>query len=203
MKRRGFGGAADPALMPAGTDRVEPDDVEVLARMATGDVEIFGVIIRRYVRPATLLANQLVGDADEAEDVVEESFLIVMAHAATFDPGLGRFENWLYGIVRRIARKHNLRRHRRVRLWERWRPQPRNDPGPSRATEARETLGQVAQVLNELPEMQQRCFEMHVVRGLEVSEVAAMYEISSATVRQHVFRARRVIRERLGTMEDV
>lgn len=190
------GGA--PAAFPE-----DETDRAVLVRVAAGDVEIFGVIIRRYVRAVTLLAEQIVGDRDDAEDVAQEVLLIVLDQAAIFDASRSEFKTWLYAITRSVARRHNIRRQRRKLLWERWRPEQRTDPGPARQIEAREMLGRVARALQDLPPMQQQCFELHVVRGLEVGEVAAMHGISEATVRQHVFRARRVIREQLGIMEDV
>ena len=188
--------------MGIGTTTAEPTDAEVLARVAAGDVELFGVIIRRYVRSVTLLAEQLVRDRDDAEDVAEEAFVIVMEQAASFDPARASFKSWLYGIARSLARRENTLRRRRQRLWQRWRPESRVEPSPARATEARETLGRVAAIMDDLPEMQRRCFELHVVRGLDVAEVASMYEISESTVRQHIFRARQIIRKQLGALGE-
>lgn len=190
------------ALGAGATGPGEATDNEVMSRLAAGDTEILGVILRRYVRPVTLFAEQFVRDRDDAEDVAEETFLVVMRQCGTFDPARAAFPNWLYGIARRVARRHNTRRRRRLLLWERWHREPRVEVSSERVTEARETLGQVARILGELPEMQKQCFELHVVRGLDVAVVAAMYEISESTVRQHVFRARRIIRSQLGSLGE-
>ncbi len=160
------------------------------------------MLIRRYVRPVTLFVEQIVGDRDDAEDVAEETFLVVMRQAGSVDPRRGEFRSWLYGIARSLARRHKIRRQRRMRLWERWGDRTRVDPGPARATEAREMLARVARIVDGLPLMQRQCFELHVVRGFDVEEVATMFDVNPATVRQHVFRARRVIRARLRPTED-
>jgi RNA polymerase sigma-70 factor, ECF subfamily len=177
-------------------------DYAILARFVAGDHDALGVLIRRYVRPVTLFAEQIVGDRDDAEDVAEETFLIVMRQASSVDPQRGEFRSWLYGIARSLARRHRARRQRRLRLWETWGDRRRVDPGPVRATEARDMLGRVARIVDGLPLMQRQCFELNVVRGLDVDEVATMFEVSPATVRQHVFRARRVIRARLRPTEE-
>jgi RNA polymerase sigma-70 factor, ECF subfamily len=190
------------ALGTGATPRDEITDNEVMSRLAAGDTEILGVILRRYVRPVTLFAEQFVRDRDDAEDVAEETFLIVMRQCSMFDPARAAFPNWLYGIARRVARRQNTRSRRRLLLWERWRREPHVEASSERVAEARETLGRVARILDELPEMQRQCFELHVVRGLDVAVVAAMYEISESTVRQHVFRARRIIRSQLGSLGE-
>lgn len=180
----------------------ESADYAILAQIAAGDQDALGVLIRRYVRPVTLFAEQIVGDRDDAEDVAEETFLVVMRQAGSVDSGRGEFRSWLYGIARSLARRHKVRRQRRLRLWEQWGDRARVDPGPVRATEAREMLGRVARIVDGLPLMQRQCFELHVVRGFDVEEVATMFDVSPATVRQHVFRARRVIRARLRPTEE-
>ena len=65
-------------------------------------------LVRQYVRPATMFARQLVGDSDDAEDVVAEAFVIAIERAATFRRG-EPVGPWLYGIVRRVAAKYRRR----------------------------------------------------------------------------------------------
>jgi DNA-directed RNA polymerase specialized sigma24 family protein len=52
--------------------------------------------VRRYVRRTTLFARQLVGDADDAEDIAAEAFVIAIERAMTFREG-GSVGPWLYG----------------------------------------------------------------------------------------------------------
>lgn len=184
------------------SDSNESTDYELLVRIGAGDHGALGLLIRRYVRPITLFAEQVLGDRDDAEDVAAETFLVVMRQAGTFDASRGEVRNWLYAIARSIARRSNVRKRRRFTLWQTWGMQSGVDPGPIRATEAREMLGLVARIMDDLPRMQRQCFELHVVRGLDVEEVATMFDVSPATVRQHVFRARRVIRDRLRPTEE-
>lgn len=173
----------------------ELSDAEVLASVAKGDFEQFDLLIRRHIRSVTLLADRLVGDRDEAEDIAEEAFLVVMRQAAMFDPAEGDLRRWLYGIVQNIARRHRIKENRRRTLWERWAPGRRSDPGPGERIEARDILDKVTKVLSNLPDMQRQCFQLNVIDGFSIAEVSHMYQISEATVRQHVFRARRALRE--------
>ena len=60
-------------------------DAELLSETVRGDAAAFARLVRRYIRPATFLAAQLVGDRDEAEDIVPDAFSVVYRQARTFD----------------------------------------------------------------------------------------------------------------------
>lgn len=60
----------------------------------------------------------------------------------------------------------------------------------------------VRRLMMELSPMQRACFELVTVRDLSPAEVGAMHDISEATVRQHVFRARRALRQALDPGSD-
>jgi RNA polymerase sigma factor (sigma-70 family) len=58
-------------------------------------------------------------------------------------------------------------------------------------------LERVRDLMRTLSPMQRACFELVTVRDLSPAEVGAMHDISEATVRQHVFRARQALRKAL------
>jgi len=172
----------------------DADDGHLLRRAAAGDDAATGEIVRRYVRRATLFARQLVGDADDAEDIVAEAFVIALDRASAFREGesLGP---WLYGIVRRVAAKYRRRASRRRSLLRLWRPE-RAQTDPEQLAVARDAIERVDVIVNELPDMQRQCFDLVVQSGLDIQEVATMFDIAPSTVRQHVHRAREAIRAR-------
>lgn len=173
-----------------------PDD-ELLAASAGGDGAAFATLVRRYIRPATLLAAQLMGDADDADDVVQDAFTIVYRDAARFERGRP-FGPWCFAIVRRLAANRRARTARRAKLFQFWRGAPvaaASHEGPALArVDAEAAMRAVAH----LPPMQRACFELVVVRELSIEEVAVMHDITESTVRQHVFRARAALRGALG-----
>ncbi|HEX4683384.1 MAG TPA: RNA polymerase sigma factor [Gemmatimonadaceae bacterium] len=171
-------------------------DEELLAASAEGDGAAFAVLVRRYVRSATLLAAQLVGDADEAEDVVQDAFTVIHREATRFERGRP-FAPWCFAIVRRLAANRRAREARRARLRRLWHSGPATAPSHEDATLARVDAAAVWRAMADLPAMQRACFELVVVRGLPIDEVAAMHGITASTVRQHVFRARAVLRDRM------
>ena len=95
-------------------------DAELLAATLRDDGSAFGVLVRRHIRSATLLAAQLLGDRDDAEDIVQEAFTVVLRKARRFDHDRP-FPPWLFAIVRRLATNRRLRDVRRARLLHLWR----------------------------------------------------------------------------------
>lgn len=176
-----------------------PSDAELLAATTRGDGAEFGVLVRRYIRAATLLAAQLIGDPDDAEDIVQDAFTIVHREARAFDASRP-FGSWLFGIVRRLASNRRARDARRRRLLRLWGKHPDTSIAlrGDEAILARIDAEVAARAFAELPPMQRACFELVATRGLSTSDVAAMHGIAESTVRQHVFRARAALRAALG-----
>jgi len=175
----------------------ELDDAALLASIAAGDEGACRLLVGRYLRNATLFAAQLTGDRDDAEDIVQSAFIVAIERAAELDR-TRPFAPWLFGVVRRLAMKMHARRARRRALWQRWIPDRSSTQRTTDADlEAASDLDLVQRHLVALPAMQRVCFELVVLRDVAVDDVAAMYEISASTVRQHVFRARRDLRSTL------
>jgi RNA polymerase sigma-70 factor (ECF subfamily) len=176
-------------------------DAELLAAAARGDNVAFAGLVRRYIRTATLLAAQLLGDSDEAEDVVQDAWTIVHREANAFDAARP-FPPWFFAIVRRLAANRRAREFRRARLM-RWRGtdavSPSAPPPTDEMLATRLDAEAARRAMEDLSPMQRACFELVTDRDLSIEEVAAMHGISESTVRQHLFRARAALREALGT----
>ncbi|SRR6266540_3000294 len=179
-------------------------DAALLAATARGDDTAFGFLVRRYIRAATLLGVQFLGDRAEAEDIAQEAFIIVHKKASTFDADRP-FAPWLFAIVRRLAANKRSRDLRRVRLLRLWGWASRTEPAATRAEVAliAGLDGESAiRAMRTLSAMQRACLELVVVRGLSIEEVAAMHGISESTVRQHLFRARVALRRILEPQNE-
>jgi RNA polymerase sigma-70 factor, ECF subfamily len=187
---------ADLSRVP---DADAPSDAELLSRGASGDGAAFGVLVRRHLRNATAVALEIAGNLEDAEDIVQEAFLVTLDRASTFDVAR-RFAPWLYGIVRHKAIRLRARAARRRRLlWLFGWPEP--TAAEEDRVDASATLVRARALLEALPEMQRRCFDLHVGLGLPTPVVAERCGIAESTVRQHVFRARATLRRALGDGE--
>lgn len=142
----------------------------------------------------------MIGDRDEAEDIVQAAFTVVHKRLAEFDRARP-FPAWLFGIVRHIAERMRARSARRRRLLGKWGEHTVDEPrvpAPDVLLCARTRLEAVYDAMRVLSPMQRACFELVALRNVAPADAAAMHGISESTVRQHVFRARNSIRSAIG-----
>jgi RNA polymerase sigma-70 factor (ECF subfamily) len=176
----------------------DAEDALLLARATSGDERAFASLVRRYVRAATLLAAQIVGEREAAEDIVQNAFLVVNDRANSFDRSRP-FAPWFFGIVRRLAIDAQKRDARRRRLWARWGTRAADLTTIESSESVFRTVQSTAveEAMRSLSPMQRACFELVAVKHIAVSSVAAMHGIAESTVRQHVYRARHALQRSL------
>lgn len=181
----------------------ERTDAALLAATARGDDAAFAVLVRRYIRKATLLAAQFLGDPNDAEDVVQDAFTVVYRNPHKLDADRP-FAPWFFAIIRRLAANRRSRDVRRARLLRLWGWAAGHEPVSSSAEMtlvAHLDAAAAKRAMETLSPMQRACFELVAVRGVSIMEVAAMHGISESTVRQHLFRARTALRRVLDGNE--
>ena len=78
-------------------------DESLMTLVAEGDQRAFRLLMGRHMGLAIRVAQRLLGDAAEADDIGQEAFLRVWKRAGSFDPKVARFTTWLYRIVLNLA----------------------------------------------------------------------------------------------------
>ena len=181
----------------------EPRDIDTRLMLAfrAGDVAAFEELVRRNARRMAALAARYLGDASEAEDVVQEAFIRVHRARRRYRP-TARFTTWLHRIVVNLAL--NRRRSRRVppisslgpgaRLV---REPPDDGPGPAARIEAEDRRLEIEAALAELPAKQRMAILLNLWKGLRYEEVARAMGLRTGAVKSLLFRARENLRGRL------
>ena len=80
-------------------------DATLVARCLEGDASAFEPIVRRYQRVLYNVAFRMVGDREDARDIVQSAFVKAWEKLATFDPR-HRFFSWMYRIVVNESSRH-------------------------------------------------------------------------------------------------
>src|ERR1700680_1965434 len=75
-------------------------DPDLVAQLAAGSQEALAELYDRYGRLAYSVALRVLGDPGRAEDAVQEAFLRIWNHAASFDASRGSLRTWLLTAVR-------------------------------------------------------------------------------------------------------
>jgi RNA polymerase sigma-70 factor (ECF subfamily) len=149
-------------------------------------------LYRVHARTVARWALRLGGPAVDAEDIVQEVFLIAKRRLRRFARG-AKITTWLFRTTDRLVR--GVRRRQRVRglLWRTHvDPAPALDGGPSplEALERQETRLRVYRILDRLPEKQRRVLILFELDGLSTHEIAELLEARLSTVRVWLHRAR-------------
>jgi RNA polymerase sigma-70 factor, ECF subfamily len=184
---------------PAGTisERDEAAEEEALVRrIVAGEGHRYSVLVDRYQRRLYWGCLRLVGDPDEAEDVVQEAFVRAYERLGDFDPTY-RFYTWIY----RIARNRCLNVLRRRRVWglvtlsdpERAPALPAAERS-DRPAEDRELGRVLLECRDTLPGDQREVFDLRHADGLSYREIAAAVGVPEGTVMSRLARAREKMR---------
>src|SRR5215207_10042933 len=185
--------ASVPAEPSASAERIAAAerDGALVARARAGDSAAFDTLVRSYMEQAFRVAYRVVGQREDAEDLVQESFLAAFQYLDSFE--IGRpFGPWLIRIV--LNRGSNLRRSRTRRSTE-----PEVDgvsEAPSALLESeRSDTGRILQdALGTLSERQRTIVTLFDVDGLTSAEIGEMMDLAPGTVRWHLHEARRQLR---------
>ncbi|MCY2979811.1 MAG: sigma-70 family RNA polymerase sigma factor [Planctomycetota bacterium] len=182
------------------------NDEDVLIQSAlAGNSSSFEVLVTRYQDRLYTAMISVVGSADEAEDVVQESFIQAYLKLDTFQQN-SRFFTWLY----RIAFNYALARRRRNRghlSLEQGREIAGTDPvskaeSPDNRMSRSEDVQLVHRALAELSEDHRAILVLREMEDMAYEEIAEVLKISIGTVRSRLNRARFALRQQLENFPE-
>lgn len=179
----------------------ERSDRELLLAVRDGDEGALNELIGRKTKPLIQLVQRILGDPEEARDVVQVTFFKVWENRRKFDDRWSP-NTWIYRIASNLAIDHLRSRKSRERSHEPVKQHLRQvaDAGSQRDL-ARLQHGEVAAIFRELAadlsEKQRMVFLLREMEGLSSPEVAEVLNCRESTVRNHLFNARKVLRREL------
>ncbi|MFI4975085.1 MAG: RNA polymerase sigma factor [Caulobacterales bacterium] len=171
-------------------------DDDLVMRAGRGDAAAVQALVARKLRRVLALAERMLGDAAEAEDVAQETFLRVWRHAARWRPGVARFDTWLHRVTLNLC-YDRLRRRREVSMAE---PPEQTDPapGPDHGLLAEDLSSRVRGALQALPERQREAVVLCHYQELGNIEAAAAMGVSIEALESLLSRGRRALRAALA-----
>ncbi|HWB94396.1 MAG TPA: RNA polymerase sigma-70 factor [Puia sp.] len=171
-----------------------PNDNDLLARLAEGDPQAFGIVFHHYRNRIYSYAFHVCGDSAQADELVQETFLKVWLHRDRI-PHVLRFDNWLFTIARNqvFDMLKNMARETAFR----------RQVGELSDTDAnlvedrvlsRENEIRFQQALDRLPPRQKLIFTLSRNKGMKHQEIADQLQISRHTVKTHLVQALKTLR---------
>ncbi|MGE0641601.1 MAG: RNA polymerase sigma factor [Thermoanaerobaculia bacterium] len=177
---------------------VQTSDRELLERLAADDEQALTELVARKTQPLVHTVTRIVGDVEEARDVVQVAFFKLWESRGKYDPKWSP-NTWIYRIATNLAIDHWRSRRSRdearepvkfhlLRLAE--------SSGTTALADLKGTeVDRIFQELAlELTEKQRLVFVLREIEGLPSNEVAEIAGCEESTVRNHLFNARKTLR---------
>ena len=186
---------------------MEFTDAAAVGKARSGDSDAFRVLVERHSRSLFRLAFRMTGNQQDAEDVVQESFMRAYKQLAKFDERAS-FGTWLYRIAANCSLDLVRARKRRS---EHLAPQdaegsemddavallPSHDPTPERAALSGEVRGRLEAAMEELSATERTAFVLRHFEGMCMEEVSRVLECQPGAAKHSVFRAVQKLRRAL------
>jgi RNA polymerase sigma-70 factor (ECF subfamily) len=173
-------------------------DVTLLDRIGALDAEAVGKLYDRHSRLLYGLILRILRDPSEAEEVLQEVFVLVWKRSATYNPALGSPGGWLVGIARNRA----IDRLRTNRVRRRALETARGDVEPSENPEMDASIAEqqraVMLALDAIPREQRDLIEEAYYLGFTHSELAERHQLPLGTVKTRIRMGLLALREQLS-----
>jgi RNA polymerase sigma-70 factor (ECF subfamily) len=152
-----------------------------------------GTIYRTHRARALAIARRILGDRDEAEDVVQDVFSKLLSGRARFD-GKAAYSTWLYRILvnTSINQLRSRKRRRKLRL------APEPSLTPEQVAVGRECSAQLSGALEQMSPRHQQVVWLREVRGYSYPEIAHLLGVPEGTVKSALNRGRARLAELLA-----
>ena len=180
----------------------------VLARARQGDSDAFRALVEKHSRSVFHLAFRMTGNEQDAEDVVQDSFLRAYRQLGRFE-SRANFGTWLYRIVANCSvdlMRSKQARHDQVRgdsLDAGAMELPAvNVPGPERMAESAEIERRVQDALQELSPLERAAFTLRHYEGRSIDEISSTLGLGTSAAKHSVFRAVKKLRLALAPLRS-
>lgn len=189
-------GDADDMRAAAAPVRDGEADAELLARIADGDADAFGVLVARHHPNVFALCRRMLGDDGEAEDRTQEVFLKVWTKPEAWQSGGAKFSTWLYRVA---ANSCIDRLRKRVPVPVEEIPDTADDAaGPDTQLFQGQLAERVEAALSSLPERQRLALVATYYQDLSNREAAELLGVTVDALESLLARARRKLKELLS-----
>jgi RNA polymerase sigma-70 factor (ECF subfamily) len=194
-------------VAPAGV--AAPTERELLVRLRAGDAAAFELLVRQNQDRVFDFCFRMVGDREEASDLVQEIFVSVHQHLRKFRED-AKLSTWIF----RISRNHCLNRIKYLRRRGRGRSEELGDvseaaladalggaPNPDDALQSKRDRERVQRAIAELDPEQRALVALRDIEGLSYEEIVEITELAEGTVKSRLHRAREKLAGFLGKLE--
>lgn len=180
-------------------------DEALAARARQGDRRAFDLLVARFKSPLYRFIRRYVGDSDDAYDVLQETFVAAWRALRRYDPARS-FAAWIRTIALNKCRDFGRRTTSRRLIQELFAREPKDAASEaeaeSPAASEQERLAQLDLALSSLPPKYKEPLLLTALEGLSHQDAAKLLHLTPKAIEMRIYRARKLLGERLGTAES-
>ena len=188
---------------------MEQSDAEAIAQIRAGNADAFRVLVERHSRSVFRLAFRMTGNQQDAEDLVQETYLRAYRQIRKYD-GRAAFGTWLYRIAANcsldLIRARKRRQEQQTSVDEEGQELAAavsDAPTPDRLAFSGELQSLLGPALNQLSPTERMAFVLRHYEGMCIEEIGQALGVQSGAAKHSVFRAvqklRRVLEPAVST----
>jgi RNA polymerase sigma-70 factor, ECF subfamily len=170
-------------------------DYDLMTRVKNGDLVAYNQIVNKYKNRLMNVILRMIQSSEEAEDIVQETFLRVYQHRDSFD-FQHCFSTWLYTIALNLAR-NELRKRKRFKFYDIFDMQGKETEIAVEMKLPSNLPQHLERAIDGLPEKYKTAFVLRDMQELPYEEVAQIMNIPLGTVKSRVNRARALLKDKL------
>ena len=188
----------------------DEDDLQSVDRVLGGDRRAFEALVRRHERRVFRVTVAILGNTEDAEEAMQDSFLKAFRHLSQFRRD-ARFTTWLTRIAVNAAIEKRKTRKNFVPLRESENTEEQFLPkhfepwksNPEQVFGKQEIHRLVEEAIQALPEIYRTAFVLRDVEGLSAEEAAEALGLTVPALKSRLLRGRLMMRERLAATLEV
>jgi RNA polymerase sigma-70 factor (ECF subfamily) len=175
-------------------------DEQIVRKIISGSTEDFRIIVLKYQQHVFNIGRRFFKNEDDSCDFVQEVFIQVFQKLATFR-GLSPFRFWLLKVAYNLG-VNKIRSLKKESSLDDT-PLPSMEKSPEEAHADEEIRTVLLDSINELPEKYRICLDFYFFNGFSYGQISEITGYPINTIKSHVFRAKKTLREKLsGTIAE-
>lgn len=178
------------------------DDLYYIEKTQSGDAASFAFLVNRYKDMVYSIAIKILRDADEANDIAQDSFIKAYRQIDKFE-GKSKFSTWLYTITYRTAvTRLNDKRVETVSMDLEVDEIANDLPDQFDQLQAKQVKHYVKKAIEKLPPIDATLVTLYYINDLPIKEIEEITGMSKPNIKIKLFRARKVLEQKLKFLLD-
>ena len=181
---------------------MESSDAAIVGRVLSGEVDAYAILVERYFDHYVRFATHLVGNREDAEEVVQDTFLRAYRALGRYEER-ERFGAWILRILVNRARTVSAMGRRREKMFPEQIEETLPEAAEAHPADRAALREEVVRGLSQLGDDQREAFLLHYVEGLSYEEMSAVTGSGISALKMRVKRSCERLREILQGVNRV